>query len=382
MALPEKALRKLYGFDYNEFGQYGDQQIRKQISQMVADGDITWQDGLNAMNEKSGTIWDMAADRQRKEAMLKVPGFGGLEAVKEMVKGNASITDAMGAIAMSLAGGGSVYPEGEKTLRELKALRDQAYIDEANGIQGAVSEWYDKYGEMYTNRTATYMDDPEELLKFTLYQQINSAYYAQPYAQQQEIKNELGPEFDRALFNKNTKNYKAVPIETLAKWNAALGGTNPNVGSIDVQGVERVMQLSEPVIDAVEEHDRIKNEQFPGISILQNQYYALPKDQRKAYLQSVPQLEEYWDWNREYKNDHPEYVRWNEERSDYYNEATCYNSYADMSERTQQQLDLNKATGKQLSSAAEWELQQLYTKYANENFLGFEDYVKLLQDWE
>ena len=382
MALPEKALRKLYGYDYNEFGQYGDQQIRKQISQMVADGDITWQQGLNAMNEKAGTIWDMAAVRQRKEAMLKVPGFGGLEAVKEMVKGNASITDAMGAIAMSLAGGGSIYPEGEKTLREMKALRDQAYLDEANGVEGAVSDWYDKYGEIYTNRSATYMDDPEELLKFTLYQQINAKYYDQPYAQQVEIQEELGPEFAYALLNKDTRNYKAVPIETLAKWNAALGGKNPNVGSIDVQGVERVMQLSEPVIDAVEEHDRIKNEQYPGISIIQNGYYALPKDQRKNYLATFPQLEDYWEWNREYKNDHPEYDRWNEERSDYYNEATCYNSYADMSERTQQQLDLNKATGKQLSSAAEWELQQLYAKYANENFLSFADYVKLLQNWE
>ena len=382
MALPEKALRKLYGFDYNEFGQYGDQQIRKQISQMVADGDITWQQGLNAMNEKAGTIWDMAADRQRKEAMLKVPGFGGAEAVKEMVKGNASITDAMGAIAMSLAGSGSIYPEGEKTLRELKALRDQAYLDEANGVEGAVSDWYDKYGEIYTNRSATYMDDPEELLKYTLYQQINAKYYDQPYAQQVEIQEELGPEFAYALLNKDTRNYKAVPIETLAKWNAALGGKNPNVGSIDVQGVERVMQLSEPVIEAVDNYTEEKDRLYPGISIIQNGYYALPKDQRKNYLATFPQLEEYWDWNREYKNDHPEYVRWNEERSDYYNEATCYNSYAEMSERTQQQLNLNKATGKQLSSAAEWELQQLYAKYANENFLSFEDYVKLLQDWE
>lgn len=382
MALPEKALRKLYGFDYNEFGQYGDQQIRKQISQMVADGDITWQAGLNAMNEKSGTIWDMAADRQRKEAMLKVPGFGGAEAVKEMVKGNASITDAMGAIAMSLMGGGSIYPEGEKTLRELKALRDQAYIDEANGIEGAVSKWYDKYGEMYTNRTATYMDDPEELLKFTLYQQINNTFYAQPYAQQQEIRNELGPEFAYALLNKDTRNYKAVPIEKLAEWNAALGGTNPNVGSIDVQGVERVMQLSEPVIESVDNYYEERDRLYPGISIIQNGYYALPKDQRKSWISSFPQLEEYWDWNRQYKNDHPDFVRWSEEKSAYYNEATCYNSYAEMSERTQQQLDLNKATGKQMSSVAEWELQQLYAKYANENFLGFEDYVKLLQDWE
>lgn len=382
MTLPEKALRKLYGFDYNEFGQYGDQQIRKQISQMAADHEITWQQALNAMIEKSGTIWDMAADRQRKEAALAVPGAAGVEAVKEMVKGNASITDAIGSIAMSLMGGGKIYPEGEKTLREYKALRDQAYIDEANGKIGAVAEWYDKYGDVYLTRTATYMDDPQELLKFTLYNQINSTYYAQPYAQQQEIRNELGPEFAYALLNKDTRNYKAVPIETLAKWNAALGGKNPNVGSIDVQGVERVMQLSEPVIETVDTYFEERDRLYPGISIIQNTYYALPKDQRKNYINSVPQLEDYWEWNRNYKNEHPDYVRWNEERSAYYNEATCYNSYAEMSERTQQQLEYAKATGGQLSSFAEWELQQLYGKYANENFLSFEDYVKLLQEWE
>ena len=35
-----------------------------------------------------------------------------------------------------------------------------------------------------------------------------------------------------------------------------------------------------------------------------------------------------------------------------------------------------------MSDAATYELQRLYRKNANENFLSFDDYVKLLQDWE
>jgi len=381
MTLPEKALRKLYGYDYDEFGQYGDQQIRKQISQMCADGEITWRQALNAMNEKSGTIWDMAADRQRKEAMYKVPGFAGAQAAKELVSGNANIGETLGTMAISAMSGGSILPSGEKTLREQKAARDQAYIDKANGDTEAVSRWYQENPE-YTTRTATYIDDPEELLKYTLYQNISTAYYAQPYAQQQEIRNQLGPEFTRALLNKETRNYKAVPIEKLAEWNAAMGGKNPAVGSIDVQGVQQVMQLSNKTIDAVTEHDEIKNQRFPGISVIQNTYYDLPKDQRKAYLQQMPKLQEYWDWNRQYKNDHPEYVQWEEERSAYYNEETLYNSYADMSQYTQKQLDYAKATGNKLSEAAQYELQKLYQKYANPSFMSFEDYIKQLQDWE
>ena len=382
MSLPEKALRKLYGFDFDEFGAYGDQQIRKQISQMAADGEIDWRKALNAMNEKSGVIWDMAADRQRKEAMLKVPGFAGAEAAKQFVAGNASLPQALGSMVMSMAGGGSIYPEGEKTLREMKALRDQAYIDEANGKTGAVSEWYDKYGDLYLTRTATYMDDPEELMKFTLYNQITQKYYDQPYAQQIQIQKDLGPEFYYALFNKDTKNYEAVPTQKLAEWNAALGGTNPNVGSIDVEGVTRVMQLSQPVINAQEEHDRIKEERFPGIGTIQDIYYSLPKDQKKDFIAQFPQLEDYWEWNRQFKADHPEYVQWEQDRSDVFNERTMYLSYGDMSQRTQQELEYSAATGKDISDFANQELGRLYRKHANPSFMTYEEYVEGLKKWK
>ena len=381
MTLPEKALRKLYGFDYNEFGALGDQYIRKQISQMCADGDITWRQALNAMNEKSGTIWEMAADRQRKEAMMKVPGFAGAEAAKQFAMGNANIGDALGAIGISLLGGGQIYPTGEQELRAEKASRDEAYIRKAAGDSQAVSQWY-RDNPNYVTRQATYIQDPEKLLKFTLYQNITSQYYAQPYAQQQEILNELGPEFDYAVMNSETRNYKAVPIEKLAEWNARIGGSTPNVGNIDVQGVERVLQLNEPVIDAVAEHDEIKRTMFPGISVIQNGYYALPKSQRKAYLESFPQLSAYWTWNRQYKDEHPEYVRWENERTAYYNEETLYNSYADMSERTQQELEYAKATGNEMSQAAQYELQRLYQKYANSNYMSWQEYIRQLQNWD
>ena len=381
MTIPEKALRKLYGFDYNEFGQYGDQQIRKQISQMCADGEITWRQALNSMVEKSGTIWDMAADRQRKEAMYKVPGFAGAQAVKELANGNANLGQTIGTMAISALGGGSIYPEGEQTLRQQKAARDQAYIDQANGDTEAVSRWYNENPE-YMTRSATYMDDPEELLRYTLYENISNTYYAQPYAQQWEIREELGPEFNNALINKETRNWKAVPIEKLAEWNGRLGNINPFVGSIDVQGVERVMQLSDPVINAVAEHDQIKEQRWPGISVVQDLYYSLPKDQRKAFLQQFPKLSEYWDWNRQYKEDHPEYVQWSNDRTDYFNEELCYNSFGDMSEYTLRQLEHARKTGADMSEPSLYELQRLYQKYADPSYTSYDEYVKLLMAYD
>ena len=382
MMMPEKQLRKLYGLDFNEFGQLGDQQIRKQISQMAADGEIDWRAALNAMNEKSGTIWDMAADRQRQEAMLKVPGFAGMEGIKQFVQGNTDIGSALGGMAISLLGGGMVYPQGEQQLRAEKASRDQAYIDQANGDLDAVSRWYDQYGPEYSTRTATYMNDPQELLKYTLYQNISNTYYAEPYERQRDIANQMGPEFRYALINKETKNWKAVPIEKLAEWNAMLGGKNPAVGSINVEGVSAIMRMSDQAVDVVQEYNTYKDEHFPGISIIQDMYYELPKDQRKAFLEAMPQLSDYWEWNRNYKNEHEEITKWLDDRSAAYNEDTYYNSYAEMSQRTQKELEYTKATGKELSDFASWELSRLYEKYANPNFMSYKDYVTGLQDWE
>ena len=381
LTLPEQGLRKLYGIEYNEFGSLGDQMIRKQISQMCADGEITWRQALNAMNEKSGTIWDMAADRQRKEVEYKVPGFAGIEGVKSFLSGEATLPEALGAMAASALAGGSIYPSGEKTLREQKASRDNAYVMKAAGQTDAVSNWYNENPE-YATRKATYISDPEELLKYTLYTGITNTYYAQPYAQQQEIINQLGPEFKTAILDSTTKNYEAVSVQKLAEWNAALGGTTPNVGSVDVDGVTKLLQLSDKTINEVDEYNTLKDEKFPGISVIQTKYFELPKGQRAEYLTYFPQLEEYWEWNRQYKNEHPNVQTWQDERSAYYNEETCYKSYAEMSERTQTELEYVKVTGNELSDAARYELSSLYDKYANANFLSYEDYIELLENWE
>lgn len=142
------------------------------------------------------------------------------------------------------------------------------------------------------------------------------------------------------------------------------------------------MRLSDQVVDVVAQHDEIMNTRFPGIKIAQEGYYAVPKDQRKAYLQQFPKLTEYWDWNREYKKQHPEYAQWDKSRSDMYNERTMCNAYADMSERTQKELEYAKATGKQMSDIARYEVERLYQKYADPDYTSYGEFVQQLMDWE
>jgi len=75
-------------------------------------------------------------------------------------------------------------------------------------------------------------------------------------------------------------------------------------------------------------------------------------------------------------------VRWNKERSAFYNESTCYETYSAMRQRTQKELEYAKAAGSAMSDSAIYELEHLYQRFANQNFLSSADYIKLLQSWE
>ena len=86
MTAPEKSMRKIAGLDYKEFGEYQDYNIKKQISQMVLEG-LPVQDGLNAMVEMSGDIYDEAVKRQREENALKTQGALPIYEMKRLLQG-------------------------------------------------------------------------------------------------------------------------------------------------------------------------------------------------------------------------------------------------------------------------------------------------------
>ena len=154
------------------------------------------------------------------------------------------------------------------------------------------------------------------------------------------------------------------------------------MGSIDVKGVERVMQLSDSVNESVDNYYAERDRLFPGLSTVNDMYHALPKDQRKEFIKYYPQLSSYFEWNSNYKDRHPEYDAWNNQRTNYYNEKACYESYAAMSPYTQKQLEYAASTGKKLDDTSLYELNKLYYQYGSPNYNTFDQFVKMLQDWE
>ena len=67
-------------------------------------------------------------------------------------------------------------------------------------------------------------------------------------------------------------------------------------------------------------------------------------------------------------------------RSDYYDERTCCNSYADMRDNLMKKLEYTSAAKNDFSESAKYELRKLHEKYGGNN--TYDEYVKLLQNWK
>lgn len=74
-----------------------------------------------------------------------------------------------------------------------------------------------------------------------------------------------------------------------------------------VVGDESALAGVDPKIQQLVYRYRAEKERlFPGVYELQNEYYDLPKAQRKSFRQQNPMLVEYWEWNRTVKEEYPE----------------------------------------------------------------------------
>jgi len=383
LTLPEQGLRKLYDIDYNELGTYGDYAIKKQISQMGNAGEISREEMLDAQRSMSGPIYEEAYRRQREELMLATQGAAAIDAMIEFLKGNASFTDVLQALFVAPFSG-KIYPKDEQELRQQNKLRKQAYADQDSGKNpNAVSEFYEQY-PAYIGRTASFIDDPEELNKYVAYQQITDMYYSLPYAEQVAIRDALGPDFYNAIINKETRNYKAVPYEDLLTWEYAIRGDNPNIpaSAIIKANAPKIQYFTPEVVQVVDEWSAIENTKYKGIKEIQNAYYALPKSERKAYLIAHPELQSYWDDKHSFEAAHPEYVEYSDIRSSMYDEIMVANCFAEMSDSVMSDLEYTTITGAKLRPASITKLKYLYEKYADPSFDTFDEFVEKLRRYK
>ena len=81
--------------------------------------------------------------------------------------------------------------------------------------------------------------------------------------------------------------------------------TEATAGALDPD-INPAIQYAPPEVNAeVNTYRDLRTEQFPNWYALQSTYFTLPEGQRQGFLQQFPELEQYWDWNRGYKAEHP-----------------------------------------------------------------------------
>jgi hypothetical protein len=368
-AWPEKALRGAAGL--SEFGEWGDWYIDRQISNMVADGDISADEGKIAMIERQGPIFDQAKARVSQEQMLQVPGMG---TIQQLAQGRVK-----GALqsAPNMIFPASLFPGGELKLRGLKNDYDKAWDDYNQGDDDAINKFFEDHPE-YEARLALY-DEPEERLQKFMIGQLWDKYSSLDKPNRTLATKILGQKFKDAFLNSDTRSYDSISVEEMARWTQMLGGAVPKTEKTTPVLAEPSGQIdlySPDISQGITTYRAARDEQFPGISAIQAAYFKLPEKsaQRKDYLRRFPQLKPYWDWNREYKADHPEL-------QEYWNENSQSNT-PQLSEQEIAQLDpvlirqvlAYGLAGQALSSGARSLLRQL----AASRGMSDEDYARLI----
>ena len=82
-----------------------------------------------------------------------------------------------------------------------------------------------------------------------------------------------------------------------------------------------------------------RERQYPGMADVSNIYYQLPVEDRKVFRQMNPNLTKYWEWNKTYKNQHPEVDTFSKRMTDYYDTMNAENVFAILDEFTIRELN-------------------------------------------
>lgn len=266
----EAPLRKALGLPVG--GEYLDYYINRELSYMAANGEISADESMKAMIDKTGAAYMTAVDRVGKEQSIKY-------------------------FASSFAA--DFFPEGEQ---EVRALRDeyQAALETGNA-----SEFFEKHPE-YSARLMTYAKTPEEMLrKFTI-GAIWQASEQLPDLTRKEVYKQLGDDFETNFLDTETRSYDAISTDTLVSWARAMSASLPKTADEFGDNIDLDLSSSEEA-RIYQFYSDEKDRLFPDIYSVNARYNALPKKsaESRAYLKLHPELIQYWNWNEGIKTQYP-----------------------------------------------------------------------------
>lgn len=341
----EAPIRKLLGLpvDGNEYMDY---YIRREIPWVGIMGGYSVEEIQKALVDRTGPLYELAVDYVGKRQSIRY--F---------------------ASALSL----DFFPEGEQ---EMRALHEEfrAAIE-----ADTVSEFFDKHPE-YSTRALSYSDDPEEMLRRIAVSAIWEMRGEVPTLTKNRLDAAFGEEFQTSFLNKETRSIDSIDTETLLSWAQALGAELPDKAK--EYNIPQVMaDVGTPAENQVLDWYYQQREQlFGNITATQNRYYALPEENRKAFLELHPELRTYWDWNKGVKQQYPRLDELTREKYERDNLAAFEVDPNDFSAPLTNRMLGYFYSAQPLGSGARSELNRLWIKYGRPTET-LDQFIELLRSY-
>lgn len=299
----EAKIRKSMGLP--AYDKWDDYRVQRQISNLAADGNHDLEDIKRAM-EIAALVESGKMDSKAAVAENKIFAEATKRANQEAAGGWAGTI--LGVFGVNV----KAYPTGEQKQRELAEKFSDAYVKYENGDVEALGKFFDDYPE-YESRLALFKS-PEERIKSFMIDNMWTRWNEFPKVQQDEIKEQLGSNFQNLFMNKETRNYDSITPEQLQVWLKLTGGRV--VGQLSTSD-EILIELNQLELTSPETAWRVqtfyemRNNAHPEWRTLQEEYYRLPETgaDRNKFLKNNPELKEYWNDRADWMSKNPDLVR-------------------------------------------------------------------------
>ena len=310
LSYPEDTLREKAGVP--QAGEWGDYYVDFFLSNMAVTSDYSVDEIMKAMISREGAAFEEATQQAATYIAYRTPGTAFIKAIAD---GHRDPNTLASAFLMSFLPAG-VYPEGEMELRGLKDEYSQAWNDYERGDTEALERFNNDYPE-YKARQAMFQE-PTDRLRGHLINMIWDTYTNLPTANKQIAADSLGDAFKAYFLDTKTRDYNRVDENTLTTWARRLGyqaPATPETQQAAAETVEPMQSYPDDRAAVIQTFLDERNTNFPDFWLYQGVYYRLPESERKKFLRTVPMLEDYWDWKKEYTTANPDIKSYLDDRA-------------------------------------------------------------------
>jgi hypothetical protein len=317
------------------YDKWDDYRIDRSLSNLAGDGSFSPDEVKEGM-AISALVQQGKMDPEQAKQQSEAYREAVKRSYQEQTGGGAAF--ALGLLGISVTG----VPQGENNLRTLQDNFGQAYekyknandslesyLDDHRDMteEDAAAEWerrnpklaadgdaltqfFDEHPE-YETRLGLFAKPEEKFHKFMI-DQVWQKFNELPKVNQDEVREHLGAEFQDAFMSKETRNYDAIPAETMAVWLKMIG-TDPLGGLTADQrmlvNLYGKVQMTDPeTANRVQVFYDSRKGTYPGFYEKQSEYYKLDKTKRKGYLLKNPELQQYFTFRKNFMRDNPDLV--------------------------------------------------------------------------